>query len=187
MQVYCEMVANQGWIVIQRRVNNSVDFYRDWKAYKEGFGKLDGNMWFGLDRINMLVGRNRKAMVRFDMKHWDLGTTVYYAQYSTFEVGSEQEKYKLLIGGYSGNAGDSMVPHNGMKFSTYDRDNDASTTNENCAAKWKGAWWFERCHQVNLNGIFPTARSMDGIYMSWFTLKNSHGNIVFSKIRVRYH
>ncbi len=185
MQVYCEMVANQGWIVIQRRVNNSVDFYRDWKAYKEGFGRLDGNMWFGLDRINMLVGRNRKAKVRFDMKHWDLGTTVYYAQYSTFEVGSEQEKYKLLIGGYSGNAGDSMAYHNGWKFTTKDNDNDLNSAN--CAHSFRGGWWYKNCHDTNPNGIFPTARSTNAKYMSWYRLKNSHGNIVFSRIKIRYH
>ncbi len=144
-------------------------------------------MWFGLDKINMLVGRNRKAMVRFDMKHWDLGTTVYYAQYSTFEVGSEQEKYKLLIGGYWGNAGNAMARHNGMKFSTYNRDNDASTNSENCASKWKGGWWYQHCHDANLNGIFQTARSTSPKYMSWKQLRSSYGNIVFSTIKVRYH
>ena len=29
-----------------------------------------------------------------------------YAKYSTFSVGTESQKYKLTIGGYSGNAGE---------------------------------------------------------------------------------
>ena len=30
------------------------------------------------------------------------------AQYSTFSVGTESQKYKLSIGGYSGNAGEML-------------------------------------------------------------------------------
>ena len=46
--------------------------------------------------------------------------------------------YRLHIGGYSGNAGDSMNyhNHNGMKFSTRDRDNDKSSGN--CAQAYNG-------------------------------------------------
>ena len=36
-------------------------------------------------------------------------------------------------------------PNNGMKFSTFDRDNDKSVTgNFNCAKSWKGGWWFNK-------------------------------------------
>jgi len=188
MDVYCDMVTGKTrWIVIQRRVNNTVDFYRNWQSYKNGFGSLDGNMWFGLDKIHLLAGPGRRAKVRFDLKHWDLGTTVYSARYTTFEVGSEAEKYKLLIGGYTGTAGDSMtVKHNNMMFTTYDNDNDASTAAANCAVSWKGGWWYNKCHDVNLNGIFPTARSTNAKYMSWKNLQASPGNIVFSNIKIRY-
>ena len=53
--------------------------------------------------------------------------------------------YRLHIDGFSGNAGDSMMitgshNHNGMKFSTRDRDNDGVSAN--CAQLYKGGWWF---------------------------------------------
>lgn len=45
----------------------------------------------------------------------------------TFAVGSETTLYNLSVSGYSYdttlvNPGDSLSQHNGMKFSTYDRD-----------------------------------------------------------------
>ncbi|XP_052080656.1 ficolin-2-like [Mytilus californianus] len=47
-EVYCDMeVDNGGWIVIQRRLNGEVDFYRGWNSYKYGFGDLDGEFLLG--------------------------------------------------------------------------------------------------------------------------------------------
>ena len=50
-----------------------------------------------------------------------------------------QATYTINVGGYTGDAGDSLAYHNGQRFSTYDRDNDSSGSN--CAQDWKGAWW----------------------------------------------
>ena len=60
-------------------------------------------------------------------------------------VEAEDQGYLLHISGYSGTAGDSMTASgagnlNGMKFSTWDRDND--NWSSNCAQKYKGGWWF---------------------------------------------
>ena len=42
--VYCDTVtAGGGWLVIQRRINGSVDFNRYWSEYEEGFGNLPDN------------------------------------------------------------------------------------------------------------------------------------------------
>ena len=56
-------------------------------------------------------------------------------------VGAWYDEYKLRVGTYSGNAGDALTVHNNMRFSTFDNDNDA--WGSNCAASYKGAWWYK--------------------------------------------
>ena len=45
-----------------------------------------------------------------------------------------------------------MAGNHGMAFSTYDRDNDKWSGN--CAGENKGAWWFNKCSWVTLNGVY---------------------------------
>ena len=41
--------------MIQRRVDNTIDFYRTWEDYQQGFGIFESNMWLGLDKIHCLT------------------------------------------------------------------------------------------------------------------------------------
>eukprot|EP00794_Sanderia_malayensis_P019237 gene19237-21165_t len=121
------------------------------------------------------------------IKHRDRGNLTYHALYGKFEIGSESDGYRLTIGGYSGNAGDSLLYHNNMKFSTYDRDNDVS--GRNCAEMYKSGWWYTRCHRSNLNGLYPTlplkSSSQLWSYMSWYRLNGDYGTITYSEIKLR--
>ncbi|WAR09745.1 TENR-like protein [Mya arenaria] len=128
-----------GWIVIQRRINGSTDFYRGWEEYKAGFGNLMGEFW--------LASGNRELRVELE----DEDGQKAFAHYSHFQVLSEEKGYQLNVSGYTGTAGDSLSYHDGMKFSTFDKDNDLRKGN--CAIDYEGAWWYKSCVNSNLNGI----------------------------------
>ena len=135
--------------MFQRRQDGSVDFYRGWNDYKSGFGQLTAEFWLGNDKIHRLTAA-RPSSLRVELEHWNGG--IAYAKYGKFNIGDEQAKYRLEVGSYSGTAGDSLAYHNKMAFSTKDRDNDIYS--RNCAVMGTGAWWYKRCHNVNLNGKY---------------------------------
>ncbi|CAH3173842.1 unnamed protein product [Porites lobata] len=165
--VYCDQTtAGGGWTVFQKRVDGSVNFYRGWNDYKKGFGNLNGEFWLGLDKIHRLTKTKNK--LRVDLEDFNRNTA--YAEYSYFAITDERSKYKLSLGTYSGNAGDSLARHGGYSFSTKDRDNDG--TSGSCATSYKGAWWYESCHQSNLNGLYHRGRHSsfaDGV--NWYHWK----------------
>ena len=98
--VWCDMTTGGGgWIVFQRRMDGSVNFYRNWTDYKNGFGNLNGEFWLGLDKINRL-SKSGQNVLRVDLGDFDNETR--YAVYNTFAVSNETEKYELTVGNYSG-------------------------------------------------------------------------------------
>ena len=106
IQVLCDMTTDGGgWTVFQRRLDGSVDFYLGWESYKSGFGDLNGEFWLGNDNLHRLTAAG-DVILRVDLEDFDGNKT--YAEYTTFKVADEADKYRLLIGGYSGTAGDSM-------------------------------------------------------------------------------
>lgn len=143
-KVACDAeTRNGGWTIILRRLNGSVDFYRNWTEYKNGFGNLDGEFFLGLDKIHALtVYQSQELMFILE----DFQGDVRYEKYDHFAIGDELDKYELhTLGKAEGTAGDSMTEQHGQKFSTYDRDNDKY--DKNCAELYKGAWWYRACYR----------------------------------------
>ncbi|XP_048201051.1 LOW QUALITY PROTEIN: fibrinogen C domain-containing protein 1 [Perognathus longimembris pacificus] len=186
-QVYCDMSTDGGgWTVFQRREDGSVNFFRGWEAYREGFGKLTGEHWLGLKRIHALTAQASYEL-HVDLEDFDNGTA--YARYGTFGVGlfsvdPEEDGYPLTVAGYSGTAGDSLLKHSGMRFTTKDRDGDHSENN--CAAFYRGAWWYRNCHTSNLNGQYlrgAHASYADGV--EWSSWTGWQYSLKFSEMKIR--
>ena len=72
----------------------------------------------------------RRIHRRFDMLTFD--GKKRHAQYDMFSVRGPLSQYKLVIGEYSGDAGDSLRYHDGKRFSTKDRDNDEDQSGRIC-------------------------------------------------------
>jgi len=98
--VFCDQTTDGGgWTVFQKRLDGSVDFFLNWNDYKVGFGDLNDEFWLGLDKIHRLTSDNN-SMLRVDLEDFEGNTT--YAEYNKFGVMSENDKYKLKLGNYSG-------------------------------------------------------------------------------------
>ncbi|KAG5875926.1 hypothetical protein JTB14_031170 [Gonioctena quinquepunctata] len=150
IMVLCDMdTEGGGWTHIQKRFDGSVDFYQNWREYKFGFGDLNGEFWLGLEHIYSMTGLEQYELL-IEVAEDD---TFKYAHYRKFRIGNQWNGYTLeTVSDFSGTADDSLKYHEGMKFSTKDVDQDLSE-NENCAVTTKGAWWYDHCYRMNLNGL----------------------------------
>ena len=176
--MFCEMGDDgKGWTVMQRRVDDSVDFERPWADFAAGFGDLDGNLWLGLDYIHRITSsEDHKLKVQMEAFNGDSA----YAVYDTFGVGDAASKFILTLAGYSGTAGDSLTPSshnlNGYKFTTYDNDND--DIDSNCAIKYKGAFWAKACYAANANGPYKNSNPIPfAIGITWRAFKTHYESL----------
>ncbi|XP_078128030.1 angiopoietin-related protein 2-like isoform X1 [Sander vitreus] len=169
MQVWCDQRHDPGgWTVILRRQDGSVNFFRNWETYKQGFGNIDGEHWLGLENIYWLTNQGTYKLL-VTLEDWTGRKT--FAEYASFRVESEADFYRLRVGRYHGNAGDSLTWHNSKQFTTLDKDNDVYTGN--CAHYQKGGWWYNACAHSNLNGVWYRgghyrSRYQDGVYWAEF-------------------
>ncbi|XP_034046090.1 angiopoietin-related protein 6 [Thalassophryne amazonica] len=169
LQAWCEQShALGGWTIIQRRQDGSVNFFRTWEQYKQGFGNLNGEYWLGLEHLHWLT-KQANYKLRVVLEDWQ-GRQVF-AEYDSFSVEPETDGYRLRLGQYHGNAGDSLSWHNNKAFTTLDRDKDSYSGN--CAHYQKGGWWYHMCAHSNLNGVWYRgghyrSRYQDGVYWAEF-------------------
>ncbi|RVE60786.1 hypothetical protein OJAV_G00185020 [Oryzias javanicus] len=188
-KAFCDQTTqNGGWLLIQNRLDGSRHC------------EIPGEYWLGNERISQIT-KTGPTEVLIEMEDWE-GTKVH-AKYSRFTVQSETSNFVMAVEGYSGNAGNcflegspelfgenrTMTIHNGMMFSTYDRDNDnwnPGDPSKQCAREDGGGWWYNRCHSANPNGRYyiggPYTKKMakhgtdDGVVWmnwkgSWYSLK----------------
>ncbi|XP_068964489.1 ficolin-2-like [Petaurus breviceps papuanus] len=177
LTVLCDMDTDGGgWTVFQRRADGSVNFFRDWAAYKRGFGSHLGEFWMGNENLHRLTTQ-RNNELRIDLQDFD--QNYFFAKYTSFQILGETEKYKLILGNFvDGNAGDSMGYHNNKSFTTKDQDNDEYSSN--CAETFKGAWWYGSCHNSNLNALYLQGKHES--YANGINWKSGKGHYYSYKI-----
>ncbi|KAH9489630.1 hypothetical protein Btru_037335 [Bulinus truncatus] len=136
----------------KRRVYRDTYFNRTWQEYKHGFGAVCDDYWLGNENIYLLTS-----------------TGVLYQQ------GFSQ--YRLHLKNFTGNIYDNLNVHDGMKFSTPDRDNDL-LPNHFCAAPnaYNTGWWYKGCHLVNLNGHFHMAGTY-GASVIWKSITTDYNTL----------
>ena len=164
--VYCDMdqdLLGGGWTVIQRRGPDveSNYFDKDWKLYRNGFGKFHGSFWLGLEKIHRITNSENYELYiglesSFGRQAW--------ARFRTFQVGDEASGYSMTKAeGYEGTAGDLLGILSGTRFSVFTQPQQVQSDVQ-CSTVRAGGWWFRDCHASNLNGHYYSDRSQgDGV------------------------
>ncbi|XP_075155971.1 uncharacterized protein LOC142229306 [Haematobia irritans] len=167
---------HRDWTTIVRRLDGSVSFDLTWDEYKKGFGNVNGEFFIGLEKLHALTtygGPQELLVVLGDDKN-----QTRYAKYDVFQVGSESEEYAIIqLGTYSGDAGDSLSTHAGMKFVTKDKISDY----------WQdirgGGWWRSPNSMCDLTSYYYPIDGLYGIF--WATWGNWQNTLSYAEMMVR--
>ncbi|ESN89955.1 hypothetical protein HELRODRAFT_91172, partial [Helobdella robusta] len=88
--------------VMQRRMNGSENFYRNWTDYERGFGNPKKGFWIENDNFQRITSK-KKYKVLFVLE--DFEGHVACAAYDSLSVGSPDTYYVPNIAKYNGTAG----------------------------------------------------------------------------------
>ena len=180
--VFCVM-SNGGWTVFQRRRDGSENFYRNWADYVAGFGNLKREFWLGLDHIHCLTSAAPRTELRIDLA--DFFGNYRHAYYDFFNVNGPSTNYILDVGyhNWTSTVQDRLTYHNGMKFTTKDRDNDPN--GGNCASSSsRGGWWYRDCLYSDLNGRYRHGTRWGSTV--WYSLAYGKQNAMkFTEMKLR--
>ncbi|WAR29063.1 MFAP4-like protein [Mya arenaria] len=72
-----------GFQVFQHRFNGSVDFYRNFSSYEDGFGFCDGEFWLGLSPMHEMMSQTTNEL-RIDIER--ANGTLAYVVYPEFMI-----------------------------------------------------------------------------------------------------
>jgi len=177
--VFCDMETDGGgWTVMQRRVDGSENFQRQWLDYAVGFGNVSREFWLGNEFVHRITNGIPQEL-RFDLEDYDGERR--YAVYGQFSLGPADDLYRLKAEYYSGDAGDSLAGHSNRQFSTTDKGPSA-----NCAVSYKGGFWYNNCHAVNINGKYLKGNHTsyaDGV--NWYAFRGHNHSLKFTEMKFR--
>lgn len=102
-EAFCDdSIDSGGWTVFYRRKEGTINFNRNWREYRDGFGFLSNEFWLGLERLSFLTNQ-KKYEIRIDMENVD-GST-FYIEYNDFRISDEFGNFRITrLGEYRGTA-----------------------------------------------------------------------------------
>ena len=135
LQVSCDQATvGDGWIVLMRRVDGSVNFSRTWTEYRNGFGQHGDEsteMWLSNEKVHQMVNSygNTKCELRLEGYAFD-GTSCIITS-GKFRLRNEARRYAIefnLVGADTKRIILDWANHFGSNFKTIDnRYNNART------------------------------------------------------------
>ena len=134
-----------GWVLIQQRVDSSVDFSKSFDEFSHSFGTPDGNYWAGLSYINNLIGDG--ARLQIYLESFDATDNVAVIYYDEFRLTDITSKFKLKLGPSQSPLSSCLVTkHKGREF------------RGTSVLEYKRGWWNQASDDMapccNLNGIY---------------------------------
>ncbi|NP_001191528.1 fibrinogen-related protein 1 precursor [Aplysia californica] len=158
------------WTVFQKRYDGSVDFFRNFSDYENGFGNTTGEFWMGLKTLRRLV-QSGDYELQIDLV--SKNGVSYTRNYPHFSIGPGPG-YQLTVSGYDDN-GKGLSYHSGSDFSTFDK-------NPKCPNQAHGGFWYKDCFYVNLNGLW----GVDGFKsIAWVEIHDRH-DFWFKKTTMKF-
>ena len=155
VSVWCDMTTDGGgWIVVQRRFDNSTNFNQNWEAYKWGFGNIHGEFWLGNQYLHWLTNRNETGM---EIRIWGErknGKTQVETD-KEFVVQSEENKYRFTL--QVGSTSTFGQNQQNRAFGAYDE------TGKVMCRKFGGGWWWADCGSMFLNGNMVDGQYKTGV------------------------
>ncbi|CAJ0583641.1 unnamed protein product, partial [Mesorhabditis spiculigera] len=188
-------VAGGGWTTIQKRISSETSFYnRTWEEYKNGFGDLHENHWLGLQSMYELQNASSTPHTLRIELHGDYCVDAskcsgmpdgeWWGEWQ-FSLGNEASGYRLnlitrLKGTLNNKTDHFLTSHNGVPFTTFDRDNDREPE-ANCAQiRMFGGWWHIDCGYTALNGAYGDSAPKRR-YQYWYHEHDSIGYYIHPK------
>ena len=163
---------------MQRRLDGSENFQRQWFYYAVGFGNVSHELWLVNEYVHRITNGIPQEL-RFDLEDYDGERR--YAVYGQFSLGPSDDMYRLNAEYYNGTVGDSLAEHNGHQFSTNDKGPSTK-----CAVDFKGGFWYTNCHNVNINGLYlkgnHTSYADD---VNWRAFRGYHHSLKFTEMKFR--
>ncbi|XP_074657961.1 fibrinogen gamma chain-like [Tubulanus polymorphus] len=194
--VRCTFSGKTAYYILAQRIYDKENipgiFNKTWADYKYGFRTNSMVFWLGNDKIYHIAhpeSRFHSLCFYFVLNNGSRFCTFY----SGFTLSPEEHGYAMttdhvvkdvVTASCIVNKVDVLNPDKkpglrsqGMKFSTYDRDQDQS--DRNCAREFGGGWWYRNCTDLGL-----TVASMSNMF--WSDVFNNTNNTGPTKIEKMY-